>query len=104
MKKGAALSLVLALGGTTMFCVTQGVCARACGVSHTGDSNAPARTSHLFFFILVSRSWRVSRARWCAEYVEGSSGGQGAVALRVARWDARGVRYVHAPVFMAPAN
>jgi 3-hydroxyisobutyrate dehydrogenase len=25
-------------------------------------------------------------------------------AERVARWDARGVRYVHAPVFMAPAN
>jgi hypothetical protein len=22
----------------------------------------------------------------------------------VARWDARGVRYVHAPVFMAPTN
>lgn len=25
-------------------------------------------------------------------------------AERVARWDARGVRFVHAPVFMAPAN
>lgn len=25
-------------------------------------------------------------------------------AERVARWDARGVRYVHAPVFMGPAN
>ena len=25
-------------------------------------------------------------------------------AERVARWDARGVRYVHAPVFMAPSN
>ena len=33
-----------------MFCVTQGVWARAaCGMVHTGDINAPARTTHLFF-------------------------------------------------------
>jgi hypothetical protein len=41
MKKGAALSLVLAPGGTAMFWVTQGACARAAGMSETAEINAP---------------------------------------------------------------
>ena len=46
MKKGAALSLVLAPGGTAMFWVTQAGCARAAGMSDTAEINAPARTAN----------------------------------------------------------
>ena len=53
MKNGAALSVVLAPGGTAMFWVTQAVCAKACGMSDTVDINVPARTTDPFF-ILVS--------------------------------------------------
>ena len=55
MKKGAALSAVLALGGTAMFWVTQGACARAAGMSDTADINVPARTANSLR-IVFSRS------------------------------------------------
>src|SRR5215471_11716634 len=56
MKKGAALSLVLALGGTTKFWVTQGdaVCAMARGMSPKADINVPAMLAILFFILASS--------------------------------------------------
>src|SRR5262245_56345954 len=59
MKKGAFLSLVLAPGGTAMFWVTQGVWARAGGLSQTAYINAPARTASVLF-IFFSRRWHAS--------------------------------------------
>jgi hypothetical protein len=56
MKKGAALSLVLAPGGTAMFCVTQACSARAWGTSDTADDNVAARTNNLFFIFIASRT------------------------------------------------
>src|SRR5262249_48669987 len=53
MKKGAALSVVLALGGTAMFWGTQpggtGVWAKASNASDTADIIVPARTAILLF-------------------------------------------------------
>jgi hypothetical protein len=55
------LSLVLALGGTPMFWVTQpggtGVWAEALGISHTADIIVPARTANLLL-IVCSRDRR----------------------------------------------
>jgi hypothetical protein len=72
-EKGAALSVVLAPGGMAMFWVTQAAWARAGGMSHAVDINAPARTTNmLFIFILGSSLWKLCR---------GADGGQGAAAL-----------------------
>src|SRR5262245_50423361 len=84
MKKGAALSAVLAPGGMTMFWVTQAVWATAGGMSHTADINAPARTTNMPY-IFISQSPRVSWIRLYGKYVEGPTGGQGAAALERAR-------------------
>ena len=75
MKKGAALSLVLAPGGTAMFWVTQGACARAAGMSETAEINAPARTANNLR-IVFSRRRRVSLARLYGNYDERPEDGQ----------------------------
>jgi hypothetical protein len=55
MKKGAALSLVLAPGGTTMFWVTQAGWARA-GMSNAAEIDATARAaSMLLIFVSLNR-------------------------------------------------
>src|SRR5262252_5354493 len=70
MKKGAALSLVLAFGGTTKFCVTHGVAAwaSACGMDHTADIIATA-TATCLFFIACLLGRRVSRSIVAASMV-----------------------------------
>ena len=72
---GAALSLVLAPGGTAMFWVTQGACARAAGMSETAEINAPARTANNLR-IVFSRRRRVSLARLYGNYDERPEDGQ----------------------------
>jgi hypothetical protein len=55
MKKGAALSLVLAPGGTAMFWVTQAGWAKA-GMSDTAEIDATARAaSMLLIFVSLNR-------------------------------------------------
>ena len=46
MKNGAALSVVLAPGGTTMFWVTQAGCDSAIEVKETREISVPARTDN----------------------------------------------------------
>ena len=46
MKKGAALSVVFAPGGTTMFWVTQAGCEKAVEVKETIEISVPARTEN----------------------------------------------------------
>ena len=69
MKKGAALSLVLAPGGTAMFWVTQAVWARAVGMSHTADINVPARTANVLF-IFFSRIFFAESMSSCRQAVK----------------------------------
>src|SRR4051812_14941244 len=71
MKKGAALSLVLAPGGTAMFCVTQVVWARAVGMSHTADINVPTRTANMLF-IFCSRIFFGESMSSCRQAVKPS--------------------------------
>ena len=52
MKNGAALSDVLALGGTAMFWVTQGACAMAAGMNDTADINAADAATHSLRIVL----------------------------------------------------
>ena len=76
MKKGAALSVVLALGGTAMFWVTQAVWASAVGMeASTADINAPARTADMLL-MFFSRGRRVLMARLDGNYAERPAGGQ----------------------------
>src|SRR3954463_4141720 len=75
MKKGAALSLVLAPAGTAMFWVTHAVWARASGMSDAADINVPARTTKALF-IVFSRNRRVFSARLHRKYVERPTDGQ----------------------------
>jgi len=75
IKKGAALSVVLAPGGTAMFWVTQGACAMAAGISDTADIIVPARTANNSR-IVSSRSWQVSLARLRGNYDERPEDGQ----------------------------
>src|SRR4029453_5531056 len=81
MKKGAALSLVLAPGGTAMFWVTQAGWARAAGMRETTEINAPAGTPNTLR-IFASRNRRVLVARLHGKYVERTAGGQVAAARR----------------------
>jgi hypothetical protein len=70
MKKGAALSLVLALGGTAMFWVTQGSCASTDDdATHMADSNAPFKAANVLF-IVFSPKRRVLQARLVGKYAE----------------------------------
>src|SRR3954469_16103442 len=82
MKKGAALSLVLAPGGTTMFWVTQAGCARAAGISDTAEIIAAARAANMLL-IFVSLNRRVLLARLHGKYEERSASGQVATAHAV---------------------
>src|SRR4051812_6091240 len=76
MKNGAALSLVLAPGGTAMFWVTQAGWAKAGDTSHTAEIIVPARTANLLF--ISSPGVDASDARAFAEkYADPSVGGQG---------------------------
>src|SRR6185295_11551475 len=79
MKKGAALSLVLAPGGTTMFWVTQAGCARAAGISDMAEINAPERAANMLL-IFVSLNRRVLLARLHGKYEERPASGQVAAA------------------------
>ena len=81
MKKGAALSLVLAPGGTAMFWVTQAGWARAAGMSGTTEINVPTRTADSLR-MLVSRNWRVLLARLHGKYAERLAAGQVAAVGR----------------------
>src|SRR6476660_4836996 len=74
MKKGAALSLVLAPGGTTMFWVTQAGWAAA-GMSDTEEMNAPARAANMLL-IFVSLNRRVLLAHLHGKYEERPPTGQ----------------------------
>src|SRR5262249_19723694 len=81
MKKGAALSVVLALGGTAMFWVTQpggtGVWAMASDASDTTDIIVPARTANLLF--MSSPGADESHGSSCAgKYDERPASGQAA--------------------------
>src|SRR5262245_8803812 len=87
MKKGAALSVVLAPGGTAMFWVTQGCWARAAGMRHTADINAPVRTADIFF-IVFSRKRRDLGARLDGKYDDRPAGGQ-------FRWNLDALIYFH---------
>src|SRR6185295_3992449 len=79
MKKDAALSLVLAPGGTTMFWVTQAGSARAAGMSDTAEINAPARADNMLL-IFVSLNRRVLLAHLHGKYEERPASGQVAAA------------------------
>src|SRR6185503_12828944 len=79
MKKDAALSLVLAPGGTTMFWVTQAGWARAAGMSDTAEINAPERAANMLL-IFVSLNRRVLLARLQGKYEERPASGQVAAA------------------------
>src|SRR4051794_20137527 len=63
MKNGAALSVVLALGGTAMFWVMQGACASAADMSDTADIIVPARTANMLRMVFspgtASLNWPV---------------------------------------------
>src|SRR6185312_4516534 len=74
MKKGAALSFVLAPGGTTMFWVTQAGWAAA-GMSDTAEINAPRRVANMLL-IFVSLNQRVLLAHLHGKYEEPLAGGQ----------------------------
>src|SRR4029079_5530920 len=79
MKKGAALSLVLAPGGTTMFWVTQAGWAKAADMSDMTEIDAPARAASMLL-IFVSPNWRVLLARLQGKYEERPASGQVAAA------------------------
>src|SRR6185295_19558787 len=79
MKKGAALSLVLAPGGTTMFWVTQAGWAKAADMSDMTEIDAPARAASTLL-IFVSPNWRVLLARLQGKYEERPASGQVAAA------------------------
>src|SRR4029079_7650899 len=53
MKNGAALSLSLAPGGTTKFCVTQTGCAIAAGMHHTAASMVAETTARVWFICIL---------------------------------------------------
>src|SRR5262245_1425470 len=81
MKKGAALSVVLALGGTAKFWVTQpggtGVWAKASEASDTADITIPARTANLLFMSSPGADESLSSS-FAGKYDERPASGQAA--------------------------
>src|SRR5215471_13926149 len=85
MKNGPALSLSLAPGGTTKFCVTQRGCAIAAGMHHTTENRVAATTARALFMMDRPPKWSVP----CLALEETVSGSPRSVkrpALALTRW------------------